>query len=85
MKLSLLLMTTIFTHLDGDGVCSAALIKMVKKYSNAQVFFTHPAGLGHDIKGIEDDLIICDIAQDKRSYNKTFSRLEKISQNYSIH
>jgi len=85
MKNSKLLMTTIFTHLDGDGVCSASLIKMVKKYSNAQVFFTHPAGLGHDIKKIEDDLIICDIAQDKRSYNKTYSRLEKISYNHSIH
>ncbi len=78
-------MTIIFTHLDADGVCSAALIKMIKKYSNAQVFFTHPAGLGHDIKGVEDDLIICDIALDKRSYNKTYSRLEKISKTYSIH
>jgi len=78
-------MVIIFTHLDADGICSAALIKMTKKYSKAQVFFTHPAGLSHDIKGVEDDILICDIAQDKRSYKKTYSRLEKISQNYSIH
>ena len=49
-------MTTIFTHLDADGVCSASLIKMTKEYKSAEVFFTHPAGLFKDLQKVDDEL-----------------------------
>ncbi|UYP46008.1 hypothetical protein NEF87_002293 [Candidatus Lokiarchaeum ossiferum] len=78
-------MVTILTHLDADGICSGSLIKMTKKYKNARVFFTHPAGLAKDLKGINDDLLICDIAIDIKSYHKTYALLEKISQEHEIY
>ncbi|MHA1719679.1 MAG: DHHA1 domain-containing protein [Promethearchaeota archaeon] len=77
-------MTTIFTHLDSDGICSASLVKMVKKYQDASVYFTHPAGLAHDLKDVDDDLIICDIAIDARKCDKIYSRFEKILEQHTI-
>ncbi|MHA1674269.1 MAG: DHH family phosphoesterase [Promethearchaeota archaeon] len=78
-------MTTIFTHLDGDGVCCAALIKMIPKYHDSYVYFTHPAGLKHDLSSISgDDIIICDIAVDSRSAQSIYRLLDQRSQDYSV-
>ena len=78
-------MTTIFTHLDGDGVCSAALIKMIPKYRDSYVYFTHPAGLKHDLSSISgDDIIICDIAIDLRRQQSIYALLEQFSNEFSV-
>ena len=78
-------MTTIFTHLDGDGVCCAALIKMIPKYHDAYVYFTHPAGLEHDLSSISgDDIIICDIAVDSKSAQSIYRHLNQLSQEFSV-
>jgi single-stranded-DNA-specific exonuclease len=77
-------MATILTHTDGDGICAGSLVKMTKEYQDASVIFTHPMGLATDLKKLEDDLVICDIALDKRAYKEIYDRLEEISQNYSI-
>lgn len=77
-------MTIILAHLDGDGICSASLIKMVKRYRNARVFFSHPAGLAHDVKTLNEDLIICDIAVDPRTSEKLGHRLERIAKHHQV-
>ncbi|MCF2139213.1 MAG: DHH family phosphoesterase [Candidatus Lokiarchaeota archaeon] len=78
-------MTTIITHLDADGVCSASLVRMVKEFHNSYVYFSHPAGLLHDLRVIpKDDLIICDIALDQRSYLEIFQIFEEFTKEYSI-
>ncbi len=71
-------MTVILTHGDGDGICSAALIKMVPMYKNAEVFFTHPMGIVHDLRKIEDDVIICDIAVDIRAHSELYEQLMRL-------
>ena len=77
-------MPTILTHSDGDGVCSAALVKMTKKYRDARVTFTHPMGIAHDLKAVDDDLVVCDIAVDSRAYDTICKELERISESYSV-
>ena len=78
-------MTTIITHLDADGICSASLVKMVKEYCDAYVYFSHPAGLLRDLQSIpSDDLIICDIALDQKAYPEIFKTLNAISENFSV-
>lgn len=78
-------MPRIITHLDADGVCCASLIKMIPQYGNAYVYFSHPAGLAHDLQVIEDDdLIICDIAQDRGSFPAIYDRLKEISQFHTV-
>ncbi len=78
-------MVTILTHLDADGICSGTLIKMTKQYKDARVFFTHPAGLAKDLRGMKDDLLICDIAVDVKSYQKIYDRLETITHDYQVY
>ena len=78
-------MVIILTHADGDGICSAALMKMIKRFKTAEVIFTHPMGLVHDLAKIEDDLYICDIAVDVRTYGDLCDILNKImDQGYKI-
>jgi RecJ-like exonuclease len=74
-------MAVILTHGDGDGVCSASLVKMVKKYSTARVIFTHPVGIVQDLLGIEDDLVVLDIAINKESYTPVYNHYQKLVDN----
>jgi single-stranded-DNA-specific exonuclease len=78
------LMTIILTHGDADGICCGSLIKMTKKYADAQVIFTHPMGLITDMKDLDDDLIITDIAIDARAYEEICGIMEKITRSHSI-
>ncbi len=77
-------MTTIFTHLDSDGICSATLIKMTPEFKNSRIIFTHPTDLAYDLKKIQDDLIICDIALDFNSYEEIYDIFEHHYKNYVI-
>jgi len=61
------LRTWIITHGDGDGVTSAAIALAV--FPQANVFFSHPAGLYEDLVDTVkegDNVIICDIAVSER-------------------
>lgn len=70
----------IFTHGDGDGLCSGALA--LAAHSDARVFFTHPYGLLEDLGQVEDDrAIICDIALAKDQVSEVLARFRDISEN----
>lgn len=77
-------MTTILTHGDADGLCCAALIKMTAQYAKAEVIFTHPMGLIDDMKDLDDDLIITDIAVDQRSYEEIYKILKNVTISHSV-
>ncbi len=67
----------IFTHGDGDGVCAGAIA--LAAHPGTHVFFTHPAGFLEDLKDVEDDLIVCDIALDSRHAPKIMEKLENLA------
>lgn len=72
----------ILTHGDTDGICSAALA--LARYPEADVWFTHPAGVLNDLKNVsEERVIISDVAiseRDKEEIFKEFSRIKKSSE-----
>ncbi|MHA1732959.1 MAG: DHHA1 domain-containing protein [Promethearchaeota archaeon] len=67
----------ILTHGDGDGVCAGALALMA--HPRARVFFTHPSGLLEDLRGVDDDLVVCDIALDSRHADRIQERLGEVA------
>lgn len=77
-------MVAILCHGDGDGITSAALVKMTKQYRNTRVIFTHPMGIARDLQGLDEELVIVDIAIDERSYKDIYAQLDAISQNFPI-
>lgn len=61
--------TTILSHSDADGICSAALL--LARFPKASVFFTKPVSLYRDLRGTKaDKIIIADIAITKRDAEK---------------
>lgn len=72
-------MTIILTHGDGDGICAAALTKMVPYYRSASVFITHPMGLAKDLLGIDEETIILDVAIDEQAFQEVSNLLDIIA------
>lgn len=72
-------MTIILTHGDGDGICAAAITKMVSYYKSASVFITHPMGLAQDLLGIDEETIILDVALDKAAFDEVSNLLDIIA------
>ncbi len=57
--------TTILTHADCDGMCAGAIA--LARFPDANVFFTKPVSLYHDLQKTEADrIVITDIALTKR-------------------
>lgn len=57
--------TIILTHGDCDGICAGAIAQA--KYPGADVFFTKPVSLFHDLTNVDaDKIVITDIALTKR-------------------
>lgn len=57
--------TMILTHADCDGMCAGAIA--LARFPDANVFFTKPVSLYHDLQNTEADrIIITDIALTKR-------------------
>jgi single-stranded-DNA-specific exonuclease len=50
----------IIAHGDSDGICSGALA--LAAFKDAKLFFSHPTGLKDDLRQVDGDVIICDIA-----------------------
>ncbi|ELP89760.1 hypothetical protein EIN_424520 [Entamoeba invadens IP1] len=69
---------TICSHGDGDGVCSAAIALSVPRFKNADLVITHPMGINHDIRDIETNLFISDIALDARTYMLLYAKFESL-------
>lgn len=69
----------IFTHGDGDGVCSGALALAANQ--DARVFFTHPFGLLEDLSNVSvgDTVIICDIALPENNFPQILDRFSDLS------
>ncbi|MEM2150714.1 MAG: DHHA1 domain-containing protein [Candidatus Bathyarchaeia archaeon] len=69
----------IFTHSDGDGICSGALALAANP--DARVFFTHPHGLLEDLDNVSesDSAIICDISLPEDKLAGVLERFSEIS------
>ena len=66
----------IFSHADVDGLCSAALL--LSRFPKAKIFFTKPVSLFFDLKyRKEKNIIIADIALNKRDIPKILKELKK--------
>ena len=66
----------ILTHADADGICSAALLLTV--FPKTKIFFTKPVSLLKDLKFLKQkNLILADLAFNKRDTEKIFKELEK--------
>ncbi|MCD6444114.1 DHH family phosphoesterase [Candidatus Bathyarchaeota archaeon] len=72
----------VLTHGDCDGVCSAAVVKMV--YPDAEVYFTNPSRLLRDLKRMEtsDGVIVCDIALNEGEWPLVFEEIKRLSSGF---
>ncbi len=71
----------IFTHGDCDGICAGAIVKSALPGST--VFFTSPVGLLGELNSLPEDhenIVICDIAVDEKSYGNLKERLNELSE-----
>ncbi|MBC7120589.1 MAG: DHH family phosphoesterase [Candidatus Methanosuratus sp.] len=70
-------MDWIVAHGDTDGICSAAIA--LAAFRGSRVFFSHPSGLAEDLKQVEGNIVICDIALPSTLLNEVKTELERIS------
>lgn len=70
-------MDWIIAHGDTDGICSAAIA--LSAFKDRSVFFSHPSGLAEDLKQVEGDVIICDIALSASFLDSVLSELRRIA------
>lgn len=66
----------IIAHGDSDGICSGALA--LAAFKNAKLFFSHPTGLADDLRQVEGDVIICDIALPAQTLDRVHHELTRI-------
>ncbi|MDI9644060.1 MAG: DHHA1 domain-containing protein [Candidatus Verstraetearchaeota archaeon] len=69
-------MDWILTHGDTDGMCSGAIA--LSAHEGRKVFFSHPSGLAEDLRQVDGDVIICDIALSSVHLKGVMSELERI-------
>lgn len=72
-------MEWILAHGDCDGICSAAIA--LSMFKNAKVFFTHPVGLYEDLKQVNGDVIILDVAIPSKNTDEVLKELKRIHEN----
>jgi RecJ-like exonuclease len=79
-------MVTIVTHADGDGICGAALARMAltRQGHGGDVFFSNPTGFAHDLQQFDDDLVIIDIAIDRKHHGLICSELTRLAHEHQI-
>ncbi|XRH75754.1 MAG: DHHA1 domain-containing protein [Candidatus Methanosuratincola verstraetei] len=70
-------MDWIIAHGDTDGICSAAIALAARKGS--EVFFSHPSGLAEDLKQVEGNVVICDIALSSTFLQEVMAELKRIA------
>ena len=67
----------IITHGDSDGICSGAIALATLK--EAKLFFSHPTGLAEDLKQVDGDVIICDIALPAHTLDRVHQEIVRIN------
>ncbi|MCZ7356305.1 MAG: DHHA1 domain-containing protein [Candidatus Methanoperedens sp.] len=75
----------IFTHGDCDGICSGAIVKSA--LPDSTIFFTSPVGLLSELNNIReryDDLVICDIAIDEKTYPQLKIKLSELANESNV-
>ncbi|MDH5806938.1 MAG: DHHA1 domain-containing protein [Candidatus Methanomethylicaceae archaeon] len=72
-------MEWILTHGDCDGICSAAIALSI--FRNAKIFFTHPVGLHEDLKHVDGDVLILDIAISSKKIDEILKEFKRIYEN----
>lgn len=70
-------MDWIVTHGDTDGICAGAIA--LSAHKNRKVFFSHPSGLAEDLRQVDGDVIICDIALSSANVEEVMSELGRIN------
>ena len=72
-------MMKVFAHGDGDGVCSAAIVKFL--YPEAEIWFTKPSSLHTYLKELQPGtpLFILDIAINELHKEEIFKKLAELS------
>lgn len=72
-------MDWIITHGDTDGICSAAIA--LSAHKDRKVFFSHPSGLAEDLKQVDGNVVICDIALSSAHLEDVITELRRIKSN----
>ena len=70
----------IFSHGDSDGICAGAIVKSALPGST--VYFISPVGLLDELNGLTgkyENIVICDIAIDEKSFMQLKERLHELS------
>ncbi len=70
----------IFTHGDCDGICSGAIAKST--FHDSIIFFTSPVSLLGELNSLTeryDNIVICDIAIDEKTYPQLKIRLNELA------
>jgi RecJ-like exonuclease len=66
----------VLAHGDTDGICSGAIALAAIK--GAKLFFTHPTGLAEDLRQVDGDLTVCDIALPAQGLEEALEELRRI-------
>lgn len=72
-------MEWILAHGDCDGICSAAIALSI--FKNAKIFFTHPVGLNEDLKQVDGDVLILDVAISSKKVDEILKEIKRIHEN----
>ncbi|MGQ9760186.1 MAG: DHHA1 domain-containing protein [Candidatus Methanomethylicaceae archaeon] len=66
----------ILAHGDGDGICSASIA--LSAFKKARLFFTHPVGLAADLRQVDGDLLVVDVALPSKVYEDVLKEIDRI-------
>ncbi len=75
----------VLTHGDCDGICSGAIVKSA--FPDSKIFFTSPVSLLGDLNGFSetyDNIVICDIAIDEKTYSELKTKLNKLAEKSTV-
>lgn len=67
----------ILAHGDSDGICSAAIA--LSAFRGAKLFFSHPVGLATDLRQVDGNLLVVDIALPSKEHYEAVKELRRIS------
>ncbi|MEM4406134.1 MAG: DHHA1 domain-containing protein [Candidatus Methanomethylicaceae archaeon] len=67
----------ILAHGDSDGICSAAIA--LSAFKDAKLFFSHPVGLATDLRQVDGNLLVVDIALPSKDPQEVIGELRRIS------
>lgn len=69
----------ILAHGDCDGICSASIA--LSAFKKAKIFFTHPVGLSADLRQVDGNLLVVDVALPSKGYEGALWEFDRILEN----